>query len=129
MIPLQQAVPVAHFEGRCALSPMAVDERFPTVEHGIIVHERIAGIARLVVAGNLVGWLYRTRTGKYYAQALPAMSFLDQTAAGITNFEHGENAFVGPHARPASASGLAEVHAIPWRGIRVEGCTSGSTLP
>jgi hypothetical protein len=129
VITLQQAVPIAHFEGRCALSAMAIGDGFPSKDGADIVAEYIIGIARLVVNGKLVGWIYRTQHGTYWAQALPAMSKADQVAAGITTFDHGENDFQGPHARPMWYSGLSQIHSIPWPDVDVQRCDSGSTLP
>lgn len=121
------AVPIAHFSGPCAGSPMNVQDSFPSSHN---VRADVVGIAKIVHRGIVVGWIYRTQKGAYFVQAMPNMPLRDQQAAGIEparfdpNFKRLSN-----RETPRLYSSITPLSRWPWRDLQMEPCGRADIVP
>lgn len=81
---LMDAVRVAAEPGTCAGSPMRVLDDFVPAHSART--ETVAGIASVQVESRVVGWTYRTKSGRFFIQGRRSMPTADQQRFGISGF-------------------------------------------
>ena len=125
---ITSSVPIAHFSGRCALSPGSVNESFVSPEGK---GEEIIGIAKLYRKGSneLVGWVYRTASDRLFVQALTSMPRADKLAVGLRDLPDGPAKFVGNPPVPAPTSRIVGLGAHTFKDVRVGPCTMKTLEP
>jgi hypothetical protein len=107
---LEQTVPVAApgADGRhCSKSPEAIHDPIAGPDGKV---EDIVGIAKVLQDHQVVGFIYRAASGRYYVQALNSMSVKDQRRAGIV---------VG---KGFAYSSLKRITALPWDDVTTLPC-------
>lgn len=78
-IDLPKIVSVAHAQGYCAASTVSIDDSFPTDT----TVEDVVGIAKIKDGDDVVGWIYRTKSGRFFLQGNNRMSTHDQATSKI----------------------------------------------
>lgn len=80
--------------------------------------EDIVGIAKVLKDRQVVGFIYRTASGRYYAQALASMPYADQKKADIvvTKKAAGHNEYGFAY------SSIREIERIPWSDLSILPC-------
>lgn len=114
---LSDIVPIAASSGKsCARSGLAVDDSFVSLAN---VVEKVTAIGKVTVHGAVVGWIYRTSTGRFYAQANQLMSAKDQAIS---------DTHVSPHPRPGViyTSPLRVITRNPWPDLTIVPCAGNS---
>ena len=113
-VSLPRIVQIAHAQGYCAHSPMSLNDSFPSGNGKL---EDIVGMATVTLRGKVVGWIYRTASGRFYAQANQKMPAADQRAAGTL--------VKPPRSAPATRrflSAIVEIQRDPWTDLSVTDC-------
>lgn len=116
--PLHQLVPVAGLNAdgrRCSGSPESVHD---PLEGPNGQPEDIIGIAKILRDHEVVGFIYRTASGRFYAQALPSMPLIDQKKAGIVVDERAHE----QTAQRFKYSAIREIKAFPWDDLSTLAC-------
>lgn len=80
--------------------------------------ESIVGIAKIVLNGEVVGFVYRTASGRFYAQALSSMPYDDQARAGLVIAS--KAALQRPHFE--MYSGMKRISTLPWPNMTLIPC-------
>lgn len=116
--PLVHSVPIAgpNSDGRhCSQSPQSVHDPLqgPNGQP-----EDIIGIAKVIKGHQVVGFIYRTASGRFYAQALAAMPYADQKKVGLV--VDGNTAGATP--RRFLYSGVKEIGRFPWSDLTLLPC-------
>jgi hypothetical protein len=85
--------------------------------------EDVVGIVKVMHAGVLVGWIYRTQDDRYFVQAMPNMPIADQKLAGIKPIKYDPNFYRGSNrTTPYRYSGLSRITKWPWSDLAPSFC-------
>lgn len=106
---LTRVVPIAgaNSDGRhCSRSPESIHD---TLEGPGGRPEDIVGIAKVIKDHQVVGFVYRTASGRFYAQSLSSMPYADQVKAGVVS-------------RGFAYSAVKEIKRFPWTDLTILPC-------
>lgn len=113
---LEFAVPVATVvSGKtCGGAKYAIGNRLldPSDRKSVI---RITGISTVALDGSVVGWIYRSDDGRFFAQANSLMPSPDQRGAGLQAPRYAGGGRL-------SVSRLKEIQRLPWLDLKVVPC-------
>lgn len=109
---LPTVVPISQHRGFCAASGLATSDTFVSANG---TTEEVIGIAKVLDGGRVVGWIYRTATGRYYVQANERMSERDREISHT------------PVARERREyilyrSPLRQIESNPWSDLKTMPC-------
>ncbi len=114
-VPLHTLVPVANYQGACYDSPERVLDDFVSASG---VEEEIVGISTVRIGSTVVGFLYRTQSGRFFAQALRRMPREARARIDALDFTR----FAGPNA----GSGFTRIMSNPWPQYEIVPCTGAN---
>ncbi len=112
---LQHIVHISPAAGYCAHSPMSLHDSFPNNRGAI---EDVVGIAKVTYDGDVVGWIYRAASGRFFAQVDQNMPLRKQqlahTLAGNLRPVPGTGRRLSPIVRIGNVS--------PWPDLIIKVC-------
>lgn len=111
-----EAIPAStRATGHCAHAPESIGDLFPT-RHGM---ERVVATATVLHSKRVVGWIYRTESGHFFAQANQDMTKSDQ-ALSHTPVSGAEPKTYRPGFLIYSP--IEEISRIPWSDLTIKAC-------
>ena len=99
----------------CSKSPESINDPLPGPGGSV---DSIVGIAKVIKDHQVVGFIYRTASGQFFAQALPTMPYDDQVQAGVVV----ANKAALNHPHGILYSSLKPIDKYPWRDLSLLPC-------
>lgn len=107
-------------QGYCGGSLLSIDDSIPVGN----TTENVVGVGKVELNGTTVGWVYRTDSGKYFAQSNRFMPLEDQKRSNTVL-----TLPANPDVAVAYKSKVSEVLSNPWPDLMIVGCQPGDFTP
>jgi hypothetical protein len=115
---LAQLIPAAKSTAdgkQCAGSPFSIHDPAPGINGSV---EDVIGIAKVIKDHQVVGYIYRMASGRFYAQALESMPYDDQKMANVIVAD--KSTLQKPHGFMYSS--LSKIETFPWTDLTLLPC-------